>query len=71
MHDPFSVIPFEKIIVDLKSTLRLPSSPKVDHIRQQALYSVVHRKPIALLYATPKKSLWYELSEQDIMDGYQ
>ena len=51
--------------------MRLPSSPKIDHIRQQALYSVVHRKPIALLYATPKKSLWYELSEQDIMDGYQ
>jgi hypothetical protein len=67
----FTDFEYEHIIVDLKSTLRLPSSPKVDHIRQQALYSVVHRKPIALLYATPKKSLWYELSEQDIMDGYQ
>ena len=67
----FTDFEYDNLIVDLKSTLRLPSSPKVDHIRQQALYSVVHRKPIALLYATPKKSLWYELSEQDIMDGYQ
>ena len=67
----FTDFEYEHIIVDLKSTLRLPSSPKIDHIRQQALYSVVHRKPIALLYATPKKTLWYELSEQDIMDGYQ
>jgi hypothetical protein len=38
----FTDFEYEHIIVDLKSTLRLP-----------------------------KKSLWYELSEQDIMDGYQ
>ena len=67
----FTDFEYDGIIVDTKSTLRLPSAPKVDHIRQQALYSTLHKKKIALLYATPKKSLWYELSEQDIMDGYQ
>ena len=60
----------DDIIVDTKSTLRLPTAPKVDHIRQQALYSTLHKKKIALLYATPKKSLWYELSDDDVKDGY-
>ena len=67
----FTDFEYEDLIVDTKSTLRLPSAPKVDHIRQQALYSTLHRKKIALLYATPKKSLWYELSDDDVKYGYE
>jgi hypothetical protein len=67
----FTDFEYDSIIVDTKSTLRLPSAPKVDHIRQQALYSTLHKKKIALLYATPKKSLWYELSDDDVKYGYE
>ena len=66
----FTDFEFEKIIVDAKSTLRLPSSPKIDHIRQQGLYSKLYNKPTALMYATPKKSLFYELTNDDIDIGY-
>jgi hypothetical protein len=34
------------------------------------LYSKVHNKSIALLYATPKKTLWYDLTEEDVQKGY-
>ena len=66
----FTDFEYDNLIVDLKSTLRLPTKPKIDHIRQQALYSVLHNKPIALLYATPKKSLWYDLTKEDVSNGY-
>ena len=66
----FTDFEYDNLIVDLKSTLRLPTKPKIDHIRQQALYSVLHDKPIALLYATPKKTFWYDLTKKDVKDGY-
>ena len=50
--------------------MRMPSAPKVDHIRQQALYSKLYDKPTALLYATPKKTMYYQLEQNDIEDGY-
>ena len=66
----FTDFEFENLIVDAKSTLRLPSSPKIDHIRQQGLYSKLYEKPTALMYATPKKSLFYELTNDDVNIGY-
>ena len=66
----FTDFEFENLIVDAKSTLRLPSSPKIDHIRQQGLYSKLYNKPTALMYATPKKSLFYELTNDDVDIGY-
>tara|TARA_R100001440_G_scaffold10450_1_gene19036 strand:- start:554 stop:1318 length:765 start_codon:yes stop_codon:yes gene_type:complete len=66
----FTDFEYDNLIVDLKSTLRLPTKPKIDHLRQQALYSKLHDKPIALLYATPKKTLWYDLTKQDVKNGY-
>ena len=66
----FTDFEYDNLIVDLKSTLRMPTKPKIDHIRQQALYSVLHDKPIALLYATPKKTMWYDLTKEDIKEGY-
>ena len=66
----FTDFEFDDIIVDTKSTLRLPTAPKADHIRQQALYSIIHLKKIALLYATPKKSLYYELTGDDVKEGF-
>ena len=66
----FTDFEYDNLIVDLKSTLRLPTKPKVDHLRQQALYSVLHDKPIALLYASPKKTFWYDLNKEDVKEGY-
>ena len=66
----FTDFEYDNLIVDLKSTLRLPTKPKVDHLRQQALYSVLHDKPIALLYASPKKTFWYDLTKEDVKEGY-
>ena len=66
----FTDFEYDNLIVDLKSTLRLPTKPKIDHLRQQALYSVLHDKPIALLYASPKKTFWYDLTKEDVKEGY-
>jgi len=67
----FTDFEFLNIIVDAKSTMRMPSYPKPDHLRQQALYSKLYGKPTALLYATPKKTMFYELNESDIENGYK
>ena len=50
--------------------MRMPNYPKADHLRQQALYSKLYDKPTALLYASPKKTMFYELSNEDIKNGY-
>ena len=42
-------------IVDLKTTHRMPSSPKQDHTRQVAVYQKARQAPVSLLYVTPKK----------------
>lgn len=42
-------------IVDLKTTHRMPSSPKQDHVRQVAIYQKARQAPVSLLYVTPKK----------------
>lgn len=52
-----------KIIVDLKTTHALPSSIKVPHARQVALYSAFrnHDYDPRLAYVTPKKAAVYRL----------
>ena len=67
----FTDFEFDNIIVDTKATLRMPSYPRVDHLRQQSLYATLYEKPTALLYATPKKTLWYELTKEEIKTGYE
>ena len=63
----FTDFEYDNLIIDLKSTLRLPTAPKVDHIRQQA-YSTLHKKDSITIRNT-KKSLWYELSDEDVKQG--
>ena len=48
----------------------MPSFPKAGDLRQQALYSTLYDKPTALLYATPKKTMFYELNDGDIENGF-
>jgi len=66
----FTDFEFDNIIIDAKSTLRMPYAPKIDHLRQQGLYATLYDKPTALLYATPKKTMYYKLTEDDIKQGY-
>ena len=58
------------MIVDTKATLAVPTAPRDDHVRQQALYSVLRQKPATLVYASHKKSAVFELDEETIMRNY-
>jgi hypothetical protein len=62
---------YEGMIIDTKATLAVPSKPRDDHVRQQALYSVLRQKPATLVYASHKKSAVFELSEETIMRNYE
>lgn len=56
-------------IVDLKTTERIPSEPRADHILQCAIYSDARKKPASLLYVSGKKFQWYELTPEQIAEG--
>lgn len=49
--------------IELKTTLRMPTSPKEDHVRQVALYRAAAKKPGAILYATPNKCATYPIGD--------
>lgn len=56
---------FENELLDLKTTLRLPSAPKPSHIRQVALYWAAREVKPSLLYVTDKKFAFYPVGEDD------
>jgi hypothetical protein len=58
-----------KVIVDLKTTHRLPSKPKPDHVRQVALYAHARQAPVTLLYVTKAKSARYAIAETECAEA--
>jgi hypothetical protein len=52
-------------IIDLKTTHRMPSSPKNDHVRQVAVYQKARQAPVSLLYVTTKKFSRMRISQDD------
>lgn len=48
-------------LVDLKTTKRMPSQPRTEHIRQVSFYSHVTGLPAKLCYVTPKKWQWFDV----------
>jgi len=54
---------FEDSFLELKTTLRMPTSPKEDHVRQVALYRAARKKPGSILYATPNKCATYPVGD--------
>jgi PD-(D/E)XK nuclease superfamily len=56
-------------LFDLKTTERLPSAPKPDHVIQCAIYSEATGRPAKLLYVTPRKSAWYEITPEMQAEG--
>lgn len=57
---------FEKEGYDLKTTNRLPSSPKQDHVDQVSIYSRATGLPFYLAYVTAKKWATYEVTETQV-----
>lgn len=49
---------------DLKTTERMPSEPRADHVMQVSLYAAATKRPFKLLYCTPKKFQWFEVSPE-------
>lgn len=47
---------FEHALIDTKATLRMPSEPSDNHVRQISAYAKEWGLPGVLLYATPKKA---------------
>jgi hypothetical protein len=60
---------YHDFLFDLKTTERLPSAPRADHILQQAIYAEASGRPAKLLYVTPKKSAWYEVTPEMQAEG--
>lgn len=55
--------------VDLKTTQRMPSAAKPEHIEQVACYMEATGKPFSLLYVTPKKWALYPVTEHEARDA--
>lgn len=60
---------WQGIIVDLKTTMRMPSGIRPDHKAQVALYSAAKKRPAAILYTTDTKSKLVRLTEAEVKEG--
>ncbi|MEM6833955.1 MAG: PD-(D/E)XK nuclease family protein [Pseudomonadota bacterium] len=62
------VYPNERLVVDLKTTLRLPSALSASHHRQGALYALARSDDrVEFLYATPKKHAFLPITDVDFV----
>lgn len=65
----------ERGIVDLKATLRIAwaedkdPDPSQGHVRQQGLYANMEGLPAGLLYATPKRTAYYQIPQEKLEMG--
>ena len=58
---------YEDEVVDLKTTLRMPSEMSWNHTIQHAVYSrAVRPRPVRFLYVTPKKAEFLTRTEDEI-----
>lgn len=49
---------------DLKTTERMPSEPRADHVMQVSIYAAATKRPFKLLYVTPKKFQWFDVEPE-------
>jgi len=61
----FIDLDYKDKIVDLKTTMRAPSSLSSEHARQCALYQKAFGKETRFLYVTPKKAVWHVCEDMD------
>jgi hypothetical protein len=71
----FTDLGYDDLIVDLKATLRCPTSItgewQAGSVRQQAVYSILFNKPVALLYGTPQKSAFFKVPQELLDRGWE
>lgn len=58
---------FDGIDIDLKTTKALPSAPRPDHVRQVSIYRAARGRTGGILYITPKKHAYYDVTD-DMMN---
>lgn len=58
-----------EFIMDLKTTKRIPSEPKPDHVLQVSIYAAARQKGARLLYVSGKKHQWFTLTDEQIESG--
>ena len=62
----FTDFDFEDVVVDIKSTTRMPSGITAAHRRQGAIYSRASgNRGVDFIYLTPKKAARYQLENSD------
>jgi len=67
----FTDYEYEDHGLDLKTTLRMPSSPSANHIAQMALYSYATDKQFSLVYCTPKKHAIYPVTQEMAIPAFK
>jgi hypothetical protein len=60
----------EHFDMDLKTTLRIPSAPRADHLRQVSIYAHARGKPQRLFYVSDKRNVMYMPSEADLAAAF-
>lgn len=60
---------WDEFLVDLKSTLRMPSAPRGDHAVQVVSYGDCLNKRPGLIYVTPKKYQRFNQAQMDLEDA--
>ena len=59
------IYPDLNLIVDLKTTMKMPSEMSVEHYRQGAIYKKATGFDVRFLYVTGKKTAWHDIGEID------
>lgn len=54
---------YDDCVIDVKSTMRIPSDMPFNHRIQAAIYARTSNKPVKFLYTSPKKTLFLEDSD--------
>lgn len=57
--------------LDLKTTKRMPSAAKPEHVEQMAVYMKGKKKPFALLYCSDKRHSLFEIEPEEARDALE
>lgn len=58
--------PEQPLVVDLKTTTRIPSAFSQAHAIQASIYAKATGAPVRFLYVTPKKAAWLEITPEEV-----
>jgi hypothetical protein len=56
--------PDKKVIIDIKTTMRMPSEMSKEHYRQASIYKAAYPDcAVRFFYITPKKTQWFDIED--------